>query len=244
MTHYTTPPASGAAQMREAAAVHDPRDLHVRKAPQVSPRVATILRLAGVDPQSLALGMLRNIIAEVEAPSGPLPSEPHAEQIAAPWRCFHCDEVFTDREAAAAHFGYSECSDPACRVDGGLATAYRELEARWSKCLNECCEHTNAYHAAEDDRRRALVQAEQSGYDKGVAEMGAQCAEQIAALTEAAGALKFYAGHVGNCRKNTSEGDASRRLLDHDCGGKARTALARIDATKGKPGWKSSSPSL
>lgn len=44
------------------------------------------------------------------------------------WRCFHCDELFTDRDAAADHFGWNEYGAAACRVDGGLAHAYRVQE--------------------------------------------------------------------------------------------------------------------
>ena len=44
----------------------------------------------------------------------------------------------------------------------------------------------------------------------------------IAVLVEA---LTFYSEHVGNCRKNTSEGNDSRALLDKDCGTLADAAL-------------------
>lgn len=39
-----------------------------------------------------------------------------AEVSTGPWRCFHCDEEFTDRETAADHFGAGEYEDetPLC----------------------------------------------------------------------------------------------------------------------------------
>ena len=39
------------------------------------------------------------------------------------WRCFFCDEVFTDDKAAAHHFGGEICGEPLCKlaqVDGPL----------------------------------------------------------------------------------------------------------------------------
>lgn len=30
------------------------------------------------------------------------------------WRCFHCDEVFTDRQSAQDHFGLDDIEPPAC----------------------------------------------------------------------------------------------------------------------------------
>lgn len=44
-------------------------------------------------------------------------------------------------------------------------------------------------------------------------------------------ALEWYALHVGNCRKVTSEGDDSRKMLDRDRGEKAREALAAAAET-------------
>lgn len=32
------------------------------------------------------------------------------------WRCFHCDEVFTDSEKAAFHFGQREKARPICVI--------------------------------------------------------------------------------------------------------------------------------
>ena len=101
------------------------------------------------------------------------------------WRCFHCDEVFTTREEAAAHFGYSECSAPACRVNGGLASAYRELEGRWSRCQNECCDHLNAYYAKRSEHNQALIREEEYGYAKGVADMRDQLADANARVDKA-----------------------------------------------------------
>lgn len=52
-------------------------------------------------------------------------------EIARHWRCFFCDEVFTDRRAAALHFGVDEDCEPACRIkgaEGGLLKALRDVD--------------------------------------------------------------------------------------------------------------------
>jgi hypothetical protein len=44
------------------------------------------------------------------------------------WRCFHCDEVFTDWGAARNHFGWEpKDGAPVCRVDGGTAALIYHL---------------------------------------------------------------------------------------------------------------------
>lgn len=35
------------------------------------------------------------------------------------WRCFHCDELFTDSEAAREHFGADQMAQPGCLIEGG-----------------------------------------------------------------------------------------------------------------------------
>ena len=122
---------------------------------------ARVMMESAADAINAALASFRTQLAEANA---------RAES----WRCFHCDEVFTTREEAAAHFGYSECSVPACRINGGLAAAYRELEACWSRCQNECCDHLNAYHAKKSEHNQALIREEERGYSKGVADMRAE----------------------------------------------------------------------
>lgn len=47
------------------------------------------------------------------------------------WRCFHCDEVFTDKAEARDHFGADETATPACRIgprDKGLLEVLRRTE--------------------------------------------------------------------------------------------------------------------
>lgn len=55
-----------------------------------------------------------------------MPVEPEAHK--PEWRCFHCNEVFTNWGAARNHFGYTpEDGAPVCRVDGGTASTIYHL---------------------------------------------------------------------------------------------------------------------
>jgi hypothetical protein len=45
------------------------------------------------------------------------------------WRCFHCDELFTEEAEAREHFGTDESKTPACRLPAGDVRHIRDLEA-------------------------------------------------------------------------------------------------------------------
>lgn len=102
------------------------------------------------------------------------------------WRCFHCDEVFTDKATAAEHFGHDELCEPACKID---AAEYRRMEDVHRQHLNETDEASRLYYAQQDANRRALVAEEQKGYDRGLADGRAQVAELEAGLR---GLVVFY----------------------------------------------------
>lgn len=110
------------------------------------------------------------------------------------WRCFHCDEVFTDRPAAFLHFGYDEGKLPACLVKGdiGLLQAWRDAEAQADEHLHvlhhENTETLRAYHALQHRSSKVTSTLEQNGYDKGVKEARD---EQREVLNQMVGALQF-----------------------------------------------------
>lgn len=72
-----------------------------------------------------AVAICNNIADVIEAL--PLPAEAVGEE-ALRWRCFHCDETFTDKSLAADHFGSLVNDTAACRIDGGLAFAFRRQQ--------------------------------------------------------------------------------------------------------------------
>jgi hypothetical protein len=83
------------------------------------------------------------------------------------WRCFHCDEVFTDRASAALHFGPRIYSDPACAVD---AAKLRDLELQLDAYRQEDTDLHRAMHAMQSAHQVALRREEEKGYARGLAD--------------------------------------------------------------------------
>lgn len=89
-----------------------------------------------------------------------------AEQPANTWRCFHCDEVFTDREQAAFHFGIDEMCTPACGLDRGLVEAYRRQELELRRYRDEDSDKDREMYRQRNEHVQALQRAEEAGYAK------------------------------------------------------------------------------
>lgn len=108
------------------------------------------------------------------------------------WRCFHCDEVFTDRQQAEDHFGSGEHCEAACRIKMGaersLLKALRNVEqdaaAAWSAVHNETTDIAKAYHAQAARHHVQLQTVEEMGYARGLADARA---EALASQPQAAG---------------------------------------------------------
>jgi hypothetical protein len=92
------------------------------------------------------------------------------------WRCFHCDEVFTERYLAADHFGADETSEPACKIKMGaersmltaLRRAERDAAEAWFKIHNEATDSAKAFYAAAARHQEQLRAAEELGYERGL----------------------------------------------------------------------------
>lgn len=104
------------------------------------------------------------------------------------WRCFHCDEVFTDEHAARLHFGVDEGATPTCLIkgsEGGLVEALRRAEKdaadAWFAIHNETTDAAKAFHAQAARHQEQLRAVEQVGYDRGIA--GAKAHPQTLGLT-------------------------------------------------------------
>jgi len=81
------------------------------------------------------------------------------------WRCFHCDEVFTDHAAAMAHFGPSLHSDPACTVD---AVKLRDLEQQLERYREEDTDLHREIHRLRSKHLTELRKEEEKGYARGL----------------------------------------------------------------------------
>lgn len=96
----------------------------------------------------------------------------------ADWRCFHCDELFTDRRLAADHFGGSLDAEPACQIKAGaerslvaaLRRVERELEEARHAINDESTEAAKAYYAQQRRHYEQLTAAEEAGYERGLAD--------------------------------------------------------------------------
>lgn len=87
------------------------------------------------------------------------------------WRCFHCDEVFRSPRTAQEHFGLDQLSTPACKIadhHGHLVHYIRKLEADLQQYRSEDSDVLRSIMSLECNQARALREAEESGYNKGL----------------------------------------------------------------------------
>jgi len=82
-----------------------------------------------------------------------------------PWRCFHCNELFTTEDEATLHFGRDETSRPICT----LGAAYvRDLEFEVKRYREEDTELHRQIHVLNSRRNREAMKAEEWGYTRGL----------------------------------------------------------------------------
>lgn len=94
------------------------------------------------------------------------------------WRCFHCGDVFTREACARKHFGPDEGSVAACVIKAGseqgllgaLRKAEGELADAWHAIHSESTDAAKAYYAQHSRHQEQMRLAEESGYEKGLAD--------------------------------------------------------------------------
>jgi len=89
----------------------------------------------------------------------------HLSETATQWRCFHCDETFTDDAAARLHFGTSLMHSPACTID---VAEYRAMEARMQRYNEEDSDLHREIAAMQSTHQTALRREEEKGYARGL----------------------------------------------------------------------------
>lgn len=98
------------------------------------------------------------------------------EAYAPVWRCFHCDEVFTDREAAADHFGIQIdglADEVGCKLteqEGGILKMLREAQEELRRYHEEDSNMARTFHALGAEHSVALRTEEEKGYARGLAD--------------------------------------------------------------------------
>lgn len=89
------------------------------------------------------------------------------------WRCFHCDEMFTNEDAARDHFGRDDWSTPACHIAqdmAGLVAFMREQEAELNRYRAEDHESARNFYRIGGEHSVALKREEECGYARGLAD--------------------------------------------------------------------------
>lgn len=81
------------------------------------------------------------------------------------WRCFHCDEFFTDPKEAATHFGGVQGAQPLCKFDGD---EIRHMEWCLAKYRDEDTDLHRQIASLQGEHTQALMRAEEAGYAKGL----------------------------------------------------------------------------
>jgi hypothetical protein len=90
------------------------------------------------------------------------------------WRCFHCDEVFTDHAAAADHFGVQidDCADNvACKLnatEGLIVKMLREAQQELRIYHQEDNAAFQQFYALGAQHSTALLREEEKGYARGL----------------------------------------------------------------------------
>lgn len=97
-----------------------------------------------------------------------------------PWRCFHCDETFTDAAAAALHFGTTQMQQPACQLN---IKWLRYVERQLERYRDEDTDLHRQMHAMASRHQTELRQEEEKGYARGLRDGMALTPEEKAALT-------------------------------------------------------------
>lgn len=97
----------------------------------------------------------------------------HSQPVAEPeWRCFHCDEVFTDRDSAAEHFGVEPEEQAMCRQvsadDKALLKIIADQAQQLNAYRNESTPADLLYHVFSTRIAQQAITSEEEGYRRGL----------------------------------------------------------------------------
>lgn len=129
---------------------------------------------------SLPVETTKRLLVTMEAIAGAARAEGRRETKTS-WRCFHCDETFTDREDALIHFGFNQMTDAACQID---IKAFREMEECQARHLAEDSDMDRAMHRMRAEHDAALRREEERGYAKGLQDGRREAIEKCAKISD------------------------------------------------------------
>jgi hypothetical protein len=110
------------------------------------------------------------------------------------WRCFYCDEVFTDPEAARLHFGEDCMPVAACQFS---ITAVREMEWQLARYRAEDSDKDREFYRMQAEHTVALRRAEEEGYRQIQKEAADRLELLEDAYADAISALQYIRLHYG-----------------------------------------------
>lgn len=158
------------------------------------------------------------------------------------WRCFHCEESFTDSDKAAEHFGKSMYQKPICQID---AARYREMEEYVRRAADEDTDALRQVGRLESDHRTALIREEEKGYARGMADIRKESTPIVESLLVLALA-SFHAlddSEERQMAREIGEDEVPVFILDLDNYETVCTALDTLDLLPDdKPGYTMDGP--
>jgi hypothetical protein len=135
------------------------------EAPAAPPEGMTLRQRCDTALQCLPEAPYRAQLARLFEDLLAAPAAAGMPQPVATWRCFHCDEVFTEEAAAREHFGSSERQQPACAID--IAEYRRMEEAHRRQCEDDTDWH-RAFYKLGCDHTQAMRQHGDAEYARGL----------------------------------------------------------------------------
>lgn len=135
---------------------------------------------------------------------------------AAVWRCFHCDETFTDAAAARAHFGDSERQQAICTID---AVHFRWMEEQHRRNVDEDSEALRAIGRLTSEHETLRRRAEEEGYARGLRDAKKYPGEMGLISIESASTILDYSVAIfeglGDAAAISTTAEDVQRDIDH-----------------------------
>jgi len=118
------------------------------------------------------------------------------------WRCFHCDEQFTDPTEAMEHFGDQLYDTPACQLtkdEKGLVGLLREAHFQLRRYQSEDSASYREFYSLGSAHSTALMREEEKGYARGLRDGRTEHPQPVTSeLLEAAKEVLTGGNHLAN----------------------------------------------
>lgn len=160
------------------------------------------------------------------------------------WRCFHCDEAFTDRAAACEHFGESRVGVPLCQEPRDVQEALRRTRIAENESLRmadslgqERTENERLAHLLASWERQFGTTDPRAAWNR-LDSMEGRALAAEARVAELEAALRAVAARLDQpvFRGDEKAGSAATaRILRADIRSALVVAISAIDAARNAP---------